>query len=149
MYQINSFIFDKIPIMKKLTSTYYSAGAFNVAMLVLRVGLACLMIPHGYDKLVNFAKYSNQFINFLGLGSDVSLALVIFAEFFCSIFLMVGLFSRLVCIPLIVAMFVAVWKAHNLEVFGEGEHAAMYVIGFFTILLVGPGKASIDGMVGK
>lgn len=135
--------------MKKLASTSYTTAAFNIGIFVLRVGFSALIIPHGYDKLVHFASYKKQFINFLGMGSDVSLALIIFAEFFCALFLLVGLFSRLMTIPLIIAMFVAVWKAHNLDVFGEGEHAAMYAIGFFTILMVGPGKASIDGMIGK
>lgn len=118
-------------------------------MLLLRVGLGGLMIPHGYDKLVHFASYRKDFINFLGIGSSISLALVIFAEFFCSLFLIFGLFSRLVVIPLIIAMTVAVLKAHNSEIFGEGEHAMLFIVGFFTILLVGPGKASLDGMTGR
>jgi putative oxidoreductase len=59
------------------------------------------------------------------------------------------LFSRLVVIPLIVAMSVAVFIAHNHDFFGKGELATIYLIGFFTILLVGPGKISVDGMINK
>lgn len=135
--------------MNKLFSTKYSAGAFNVAMLILRVGMAGLMLPHGYDKLIKFAEYKAKFINFLGLGPTASLALLIFAEFFCSFLLIIGLFSRFACIPLIIAMAVALWKGHNGEVFGEGEHATMYIIAFATILIVGPGKISVDGAIGK
>jgi putative oxidoreductase len=135
--------------MKKLTSTKYTAGAFNLAMLILRAGLGGLMISNGYDKLVNYGKYRGDFMDFLGMGSSMSLALLVFAEFFCSLFLIFGLFSRLVTIPLIIAMIVAVTKAHNADVFGEGEHAALFVIGFLTILIVGPGKLSVDGMIGK
>ena len=133
----------------KLMSTKYSASAFNFGMLLLRAGLGGLMISNGYDKLVNYGKYRGDFMNFLGMGSSLSLALLIFAEFFCSLFLIFGLFSRLVTIPLIIAMSVAVAKAHNLEIFGEGEHATLFIIGFLTILIVGPGKLSVDGMVGK
>ena len=135
--------------MKKLLSTKYSASAFNVAMLILRAGLGGLMLPHGYDKLVKFATYKKDFMNFLGMGPTLSLALLIFAEFFCSLFLMVGLFSRLIVIPLIIAMNVALFKAHNGEVFGDGEHATLFIVGFLVILLVGPGKISADGMMGK
>lgn len=135
--------------MKKILSTRYSASAFNVAMLVLRAGLAGLMLPHGYDKLVHFATYKKDFINFLGIGSTLSLALVIFAEFFCSLFLLVGLFSRLIVVPLIVSTSVALFKAHNGEIFGDGEHAALYIVGFLAILLVGPGRISADAMMGK
>lgn len=135
--------------MKKLLSTKYSATAFNIAMLILRVGLAGLMLPHGYDKLVKFATYKETFMNFLGIGSTLSLALVIFAEFFCSLFLLVGMFSRLVVIPLIVSMSVVIFKVHNADVFGKGELPTLFLIGFLVILLVGPGRISVDGVMGK
>jgi putative oxidoreductase len=133
----------------KLLSTKYSNGAFNVGMLVLRLGMAGLMLPHGYDKLVHFATYRKDFLNFLGTGQTVSLALTVFAEFFCSALILVGLFTRLAAIPPIVAMLVAVFKAHKGLVFSEGEHAALYVAGFLTILILGPGKISVDGALGK
>jgi putative oxidoreductase len=65
--------------MKKLISTNYSAGAFNAAMLFLRLIFGVLMMNHGYDKLVHFTEYKAKFMNFLGLGSTVSLLLVVFA----------------------------------------------------------------------
>ena len=95
------------PHMKKLLSTKYSAAAFNIAMLILRIGACGLMIPHGYDKLIHFTSYKAKFMNFLGMGPTLSLALVVFAEFFCALFVLIGLFSRLACIPVIVAMCVA------------------------------------------
>src|SRR5215213_8491832 len=110
--------------MKKLLSTKYSAAAFNIAMLILRAGLTGLMLPHGYDKLVHFAKYKEDFMNFLGMGPTFSLTLVIFSEFFCSLFLLVGLFSRLFVIPLLIGLFVALCKARQGDIFGDGEHAA-------------------------
>jgi putative oxidoreductase len=133
----------------KLLSTKYSNGAFNLGMLILRLGMAGLMIPHGYDKLVNFAAYRKDFINFLGAGNTVSLSLTVFAEFFCSCLVLVGLFTRFAAIPPIIAMSVAVIKAHKGQVFGQGEHAAMYVVGFLVILILGPGKISADGAMGK
>ena len=135
--------------MKRFLSTRYSATSFNLAMLLLRLGLGGLMIPHGFDKLVKFKEYSRDFMDFLGLGGMASLGLVVFAEFFCSIFLMMGLFTRATVIPLIVAMLVAVFKAHNGEVFGDGEHGMLFLVGYLAVLLLGPGKASVDGIMGK
>jgi putative oxidoreductase len=135
--------------MKRLLSTSYSAGVFNFAMLILRVGMGSLMLSHGYDKLVHFARFESKFINFLGMGSTLSLSLVIFAEFFCALFLIVGLFTRLVAIPIVFALIIALWKSHHFDFFGAGEKAALFLIGFITILLLGPGKASVDGLVGK
>lgn len=135
--------------MKKLISTAYTDLSFNLATFILRVSLGALMITHGYDKLVNFAKYKGDFMNFLGLGPTLSLGLTVFAEFFCSVFLIMGLFTRPVVAILIIAMLVAVFKAHNGDIFGDGEHGSLFLAGYLAILLVGPGKASLDGILGK
>jgi putative oxidoreductase len=133
----------------KLLSTKYTTGAFNTGTLILRAGMAVLMIPHGYDKLVHFAAYSPKFINFLGTGQTVSLGLNVFAEFFCACLVLLGLFTRLACIPLIIAMIVALVEGHKGDVFGEGQHATLFIIGFLTVLILGPGKISVDGAIGK
>lgn len=135
--------------MKKLISTAYTDFSFNLATFILRVAMGVLMIPHGYDKLVNFAKYKGDFMNFLGIGPTLSLALVVFAEFFCSVFLIMGLFTRVVVSVLLIEMIVVVFKAHNGHIFTDGEHGALYMAGYLAILLVGPGKASLDGILGK
>lgn len=135
--------------MKKLLSTKYSAGAVSAAMLVLRLGAGLLMISHGYDKLIHFSSMQHKFMNFMGIGTMPSLALVIFAEFFCSLFLVLGLFTRLASIPLIIVMSVALFKAQNAQVFGKGELPALYLAAYIVILLIGPGRVSVDGMTGK
>ena len=135
--------------MKQLLSTKYSAGAFNTAMLLLRLVVGFLMINHGYGKLVHFSEYQNKFMNFLGMGQTISLALAVFAEFFCSLFLILGLFTRLSSIPLIITMGVALFKAHNADFFGEGETASLFLGCYLMILILGPGKVSVDGMTGK
>jgi putative oxidoreductase len=135
--------------MKRILSTKYSAGAFNFAMLVLRVGLGVLMLSHGYGKLMHFSQMKDSFMNFIGLGSTLSLSLDIFAEFFCSIFLILGLFTRLAVIPILIAMSVALFKAHHGALFDAGERAAIYLVCSITILFCGPGKISVDGMIGK
>ena len=135
--------------MKKLLSIRYSASAFNTAIFILRVGAGILLAAHGYDKLVHFQAYAGKFINFLGMGQSTSLALCIFAEFFCSIFVILGLFTRLAAIPIIMNMLVVIFKAHNADIFGEAEHGSMFFLVFLTILFVGPGRVSIDGAINK
>lgn len=135
--------------MKKLFSTHYSAGAFNTALFLLRFIAGFLMIHHGYDKLVHFDEYKSQFIDFMGLGKSFSLALTIFAEFFCSLFIMLGLFTRLATIPLIITMCVVLFKINHADFYDKGQLPVMYIAAFLTILIVGPGRASIDSMIGK
>ncbi len=107
------------------------------------------MLNIGYSKLVKFDEMKGSFMNFMNIGSTFSLGLVVFAEFFCSILIILGLFTRLATIPLIITMAVVIIKAANYDVFGDGQTAALYLSAYITILLLGPGKASVDGMIGK
>jgi putative oxidoreductase len=135
--------------MKKILSVKYSAGAFNTAMLLLRLGLGILIMHHGYDKLVHFGERKIDFTNFMGIGSTASLALVVFAEFFCGLFIIIGLFTRLACIPLIIVMCVIIFKIDGGQVFDKFETPVLYLAGYLVLLLVGPGRVSVDSMIGK
>jgi putative oxidoreductase len=135
--------------MKKLLSVSYKEWAFDLAMLVLRAGAGALIIPHGYEKLIHFAEKKYTFMNFMGIGSTLSLSLVIFAEFFCGMFIVLGLFTRLAAIPLVIAMGVVVFKANHADVFGKGAEGALFLAAFVAILLCGPGRASADGLINK
>jgi putative oxidoreductase len=135
--------------MKKLLSVSYRDWAFNMAMLILRLCTGVLIIPYGYDKLIHFAEKKGSFTNFMGIGSPLSLALVIFAEFFCGMLIVLGLFTRLAVIPLLISMSVVVFKVNQGNIFGKNEHAAFFLACFLVIFLCGPGKASADGLINK
>jgi len=135
--------------MKKLFNTRYSDGAFNVALLVLRLAAGGLLIPHGFSKLTNFSSMSHKFADPFHIGIKLSLSLTIFAELFCGVLIVLGLLTRLACIAPIIAMSVALFVAHKGHVFSDGEMAALYLAMFITILFLGPGRASVDGMIGK
>lgn len=135
--------------MKRLFYHGYSKNVFHIAMLLLRVGFGVLMIPgHGWKKLTNFAGMKGEFMNFMGLGSTLSLGLATFAEFFCSLLLIFGLFTRLATIPLIITMVVA-FGVHNYELFSKYDLIPAFLLGYITILLLGPGKYSMDALVSK
>jgi putative oxidoreductase len=135
--------------MKKLLSIQYNPFLFNASMLLLRIISGILMMSHGYGKLLQFNEKKAVFHDFIGLGSTNSLLLAIFAEFFCALFLAIGLFTRLVSVPLVIVMAVAVFDVHQMDFFDTGEKAALFLGIFSTILLCGPGKASIDGIASK
>jgi putative oxidoreductase len=128
-----------IPFFTKLNTTFPGA-----ALLILRIFSGGLMVPHGWNKMMHYAEKSGKFLDFMGLGPEISMALVIFAEFFCALFLVVGLGTRLVLIPLMIAMLVAVFDAHDGEIFGEGQEAFLYFITYLTLFLSGPGKYALD-----
>ena len=135
--------------MKRILSTRYSDNAFSFAIFLLRLAGGGMLIPHGYQKLQNFGKFSAGFADPFHIGSTASLSLVIFAEFFCAIFVVLGLFTRLAAIPPIIAMGVAVFIAHKGLIFTEGQTAALFLSIFLAILFVGAGKFSMDRIIGK
>ncbi len=136
--------------MKKLFSIRTSDSALSIAAFLLRVGAGSLMlVNHGLDKLMHFADKAGKFADPFGIGSTTSLAMTVFAEFFCAAFIILGLFTRLAAVPLVIAMSVALFYAHKGQFFGDGESAAIYLIAFLAILLLGPGKASLDRFIGK
>ncbi len=135
--------------MSKFFSTKYSNGAFNLGMLVLRIATGLLLASHGYAKLIKFSSLKYKFMNFLHLGSTASLSLIIFAELICGILLILGLFTRLACIPIIIGMGVVVFIASHGQIFDSGERGMVYLAATLTILLCGPGRISVDGMMGK
>jgi putative oxidoreductase len=135
--------------MKKIISARYSETSLSIGLFILRAASGALMIPHGYDKLTHFSKYSAAFADPFHIGAIASLSLDIFAEFFCAILIIPGLLTRLASIPLMIAMAVAVFYAHHGEIFGNGERAALYFAMFLSVFFAGPGKFSVDKMIGK
>lgn len=130
--------------MKKMLFGKPSIKIQHLGLLILRVGFGLIMIPnHGWPKLIHFAERKNQFMNFMGLGSTTSLILVIFAELFCSILLMLGFFTRLAIIPLLITTFV-IMHTHDWAFFGKHELVTAFMIAYFALLLLGPGKYSLD-----
>jgi putative oxidoreductase len=136
--------------MRKLLSTAYSDGAFNFALLVQRVATGLLLlIGHGLPKISQFHELAGSFYDPLRIGHRLSLILVILAELFCSMFIILGLFTRIAALIIVINLSVAVFIAQHGMPLKNVELGAMYLTSVFTILILGPGKVSVDGMMGK
>lgn len=129
--------------MKNFLFSTGNKNTANLALFILRIGFGALMITHGWAKLMHFEKMQESFMDFMGLGATVSLSLVIFSEFFCSFLLMIGFLTRWATIPLIVTAIV-ISSAHQWDFFGESELGSAYLVAYISILLLGPGKYSLD-----
>jgi len=136
--------------MRRLTSTDYSVTAFNFSLLILRCAFGLmLLLNHGIPKLVRFGKLQSSFFDPFGIGSKWALILVIFAEVFCSILLVLGLFTRLAVFPLIITFCVIIFMANKGEPLEKIEMPILFLCGYIAFLLVGPGRLSIDGVIGR
>ncbi len=78
-----------------------------------------------------------------------SLALAVFAEVFCSILIMLGLFTRLSAIPLIITMLVAWLMVHISDPFGDMELPVFYLVSYVVLFLQGAGWYSLDSLMNR
>jgi len=75
--------------MRNFNSSKVNDIVLNGLILVIRLFVGISMLTHGLPKLEMLtANDKIEFMNFLGLGSVISLVLVVFAEVLCSVFIM-------------------------------------------------------------
>lgn len=133
--------------MKKIFQSRINLNATHLSVLLLRLAAGGFMLTHGYPKLQRMLAGDFQFGDPIGLGPEISLGLAVFAEFFCSLLLVLGLGTRLATIPLIVTMAVAAFIAHGADPFGRKEMALLYLVTYVVLLLTGSGKYSVDRLI--
>lgn len=134
--------------MKRMLSTGTNEVYLDLVVLILRLSIAALMIRHGLPKLSKLLEGGEiQFADPIGVGATFSLVLAVFSEFLCSIFIAIGLGTRLASIPLIITMFVAAFISHGADPFGRKELALLYLLFYFILLIVGSRKFSIDFLI--
>lgn len=134
--------------MSKLNSSNVTAFVnTGISLLILRVFAAGFMLyGHGWGKMVNVVTANFRFGDPIGLGPEISLILAAFAEGICSILIILGFYTRLSALILMINMSVAVFFFHLPagDPFGRMELALLYLVIFTTIFLMGPGKIAID-----
>lgn len=139
--------------MKKgnLFSSGTSITNLNLSSLILRlVGGGFMFYQHGGGKFLKF--FSDEKIEFadpFGIGSTATLALVVFAEAICSILVILGLMTRYALVPLIFTMIYAGFVVHAQDAFGDKELALIYLAIYTSLLLIGPGRYSLDRAIKK
>lgn len=122
----------------------------KTSAMILRVFVAFFMIyGHGFGKVmtvINGFGDDFQFLNFLGLGPEISFILAALAEGVFAFFILIGFWTRLSSLILVINMAVAIFMFHipRGDAFGGFETAAMYLVAFIVIFLLGPGKFSVD-----
>lgn len=115
-------------------------------LLTLRLFFGLLFLMHGIDKLANFEVLSYSFPDPLGMGSHLSLVLVILAEVFCALTFIGGFLFRISLLPMLFAMFIAFFYAHGGSI-ADGELAFIYLGVFLLLLVTGPGRYSADYLI--
>lgn len=117
----------------------------DLAKLMLRLlfGLS-LALNHGWPTLKAAIGSAADFPDPLGLGPELTIFLVGSAEFACAIFVVAGFLTRIFVIPIVFNFAVAFFIFHSGESFGDKELAYLYLSAMIIILILGPGKYSLD-----
>lgn len=126
-----------------------SPGAHDAGLLILRLFMGfCMIYGHGWGKLTRlFGPDEITFADPFGLGPAFSLALAAFAEVLCALLVMLGLFTRLAVIPLIITMVTAFFVAHLDDPFGQQEKVILFAGAFLALFFTGAGRYSLDAQL--
>ena len=130
------------PMSRLLTS---EPLARDLGLLLLRLFAGgTMLIQHGWPKLQGFGDRMETFADPIGLGTTLSLALIVFAETLCALLVALGLSTRLATVPLIIGMGVAAFIVHGDDPFGKQEMSLAYLVMYVAVLLAGAGRFAVD-----
>lgn len=122
-----------------------SASAFSpridAGLFFLRLtGSLLLLYVHGLPKVMHFSEELTRIEDPFGLGPWASLLPAIFAEVVCSLFIILGVGTRLACLPIIGVLLVAMLVVHPGWSIAEGQFGWLLLIVFTTLAITGPGN---------
>ncbi|MES2768022.1 MAG: DoxX family protein [Bdellovibrionota bacterium] len=119
-----------------------------VLKLIPRLFIATVFIPAGWGKLQNLGKTIEYFKSLNIPLATIQAPLAAFSEVIFGIFVLVGFFTRLSCIPLFCIMVVAVLTAHKEDVtsiYALSELSpALYAVIILCVFTLGSGAFSLD-----
>lgn len=120
----------------------------DLGLLVLRLYAGgTMLLAHGWGKLTGFSDYAGSFPDPFGVGSTASLGLAVFAEVGCAAAVATGAFTRWAAVPLVVTMAVAGFVIHADDPWNKKELAFTYLAMYVAVLLLGPGRHSVDARI--
>ncbi len=136
------------PILKSLLTLSFLPRCPDLALLLLRAWLGLsIMLIHGLEKLQHFGATLTMYHDKMAIPAPFAAAAIL-SESVCAGFLVLGLATRWAAIFLATTMAVAFFMVHGAVLTSgdpkSGELAFIYLAGFLTVLVAGPGHFSID-----
>jgi putative oxidoreductase len=134
---------SKLLHFAKLTLRTTQEKAPSLGLLVSRIPwCVALFYFHGLEKVTGFDKMAVHFRDPLGLGPHFTLMYATAADAVCSVLILLGILTRPAALLLFVNVLVALIFIHPWE-----ERLLLYNAYFLMILLVGPGRYSLDSLL--
>ena len=142
----------KNPVRTCICATLNAPWVYRnrMGIIFLRTCVGILMLMHGLPKLwLLIQGGGNEWLDPLGIGSTLSLALCAFAETFCSLLLIIGLFTRMSALILLINFWVAVFVVHAQGGGAQTELPLLYLICYGTLVCTGAGPLSVDSLMNR
>jgi len=117
----------------------------DFGLLAVRLLSGGMMLTHGipkFDRL--FGEGPVKFADPFGLGPEISLGMVLFAEVGCSLLVMLGFKTRWATLPPLFTMLMAAFYAHGNDPFSDKELSLLFFTIFLSVLISGGGRYSLD-----
>lgn len=140
-----------LPKQIYIKSTGYSYT--HLGRLFLRLFVGIMLLQFGIRQIHAFDAMAQTFPVTFGMSPELSLNIMICIEIICSLLIMIGFLTRLMIIPPFIAMIVAehyllskvVDVAPYLISWEQPGYLPVMFLGIYMfLLLVGPGKISVD-----
>lgn len=135
---------------KGLLYPVFTSRGRDTGILLLRLLAGGLLIRHGLQKVENFDTLSTTFADPIGLGSKLSLILIIMAEIGGSLLVILGLVTRPAALAVMFGMFVAAFFASPGPFSMKSSEMPILYLAMFTVLFfTGGGRYSADEAIRK
>ncbi len=119
----------------------------------MRLSFGYFWLETGWAKLQNLDGFTQRFIGWEIPFPAFSAGLSAWTELIGGALLMLGLFTRLTCIPMAINMIVAIALVVIKNVSGINEFVeldeTLYTLIFVWLMLAGPGTASLDYFIAR
>ena len=119
-------------------------------LLFMRVSVSLLLLHvHGLPKLMHWSVEVQRIEDPFGLGGTLTLGLAVFAEVICPVLLILGVWARLACLPILAVLAVTVLFVHPEWSLEQGQFAWLLMILFAGLAITGPGPLVIGKALHK
>ncbi len=120
----------------------------HMGVAFLRICVGAMMLTHGIPKLLMLLHGEGPgWMDPIGIGGTPSLVLCCFAEFWCSIAIILGVLTRLASLVLVLNFWVVIFFAQRGAPWSQLELPVLYLVCFITLVCTGSGRFGIDHFV--
>ncbi|HZH97213.1 MAG TPA: DoxX family protein [Flavisolibacter sp.] len=137
-------------LFQHIISVFPSANSFNIVMLLFRIALSLeLIVVHGFKKVGLNVAAAEKIPNPLQLNEALNYTFAVSANLVFPVFVILGLFTRIAILPILAVTVTGYFAVHWNDPLPVKDMPFMYSLSYLLVLVLGPGRYSIDYFIDK